>query len=750
MRSPSASHVWLLVILAGAAGTPDAAAGQAVGRVIGVVHRPDGRPAPSSSVSIGALGRVARADSAGQFVFERVPAGMYLVESDHPRWGRAIDRLTVVAGHTAELSVTLLPEVHLDEIVVSAGVSAQQRSDLYQATDVLTGQRLRERVQASLGETLSDRPGVTSTYFGPGSSRPVIRGVGGDRVRVLEGGVGAGDASSTSPDHAVSVEPLTADRIEVIRGPATLLYGSAAIGGVVNVLDRRLPRGLPPRPISGTLEGIAGTVADELTGAAALDGAVGPVAWHASGLRRETGDYRIPGFAELNPPPGDEPEEVLTNSAVETTRGAAGLSLVGARGYLGVSGLLYDSRYGVPGHEEEEPAPGAEEEAVTIDLRQRRLDLEGTWRFGGPLAATKLRVGYADYEHSELEGEAVGTRFLNESGELRAEAQHARLGALTGAFGVQLGRRDFAAIGEEAFVPPTTTDQFAVFVFEELDGGPVRVQAGARYEWQDARDDDAGLSLKKRGVSLSAGVNWTVREGLRLAVNGTRSVKLPNPEELFSNGPHLATGAFERGSIGLGKETALGLDVGAHVDRGRFHGVATGFVTGLDGFIYERATGAEVDGLPERAFVQDDARFLGFEAEADIELVHVADGHLALELLGDYVHAELTATDEPLPRIPPLRVGGGLRYEGGAWTARAGVRRVTAQNRVSALETPTPGYTVVNASVTYRLLTGPVAHELMVRGSNLTDADARNHVSFLKDVVPLPGRDVSVVYRMYF
>jgi iron complex outermembrane receptor protein len=733
--------VFVAVALSAAGSARAQAPSAPIGRISGSVVRGGDVPVPDTELRLVALGRVARADAGARFVFERVPAGEHLLEASHPRWGRAIERVTVTAGGTAEVTVTLLPEVHLDDIVVSAGVEAQQRSVLYQATDVVAGERLHENAQATLGETLADRPGVSSTYFGPGASRPVIRGLGSDRVRVLEGGVGSGDASTTSPDHAASVEPVSAERIEIIRGPATLLYGSGATGGIVNVLDRRIPRELPTRAIGGTIEALAGTVADEFAASATLEGAAGPLAWQASGLYRNTNDYRIPGFAALTSPPSAAPEEVLANSAVKTTRGAGGLSYVGQNAYAGVSGLLYNSTYGIPGEADE---------VVTIDLRQRRLDFDGTWRPRGLVRTAKLRAGYADYEHVELESGVEGTRFLNTGWEARAEAQHRPLGPVTGALGAQYSRREFSAFGEEAFVPPTTTDRLAGFLFEEIVAGAVRLQGGGRYEWQDARDEAGNVALTSSGVSLSGGVNWTAMSGLRLAVSVSRSTRLPTPEELFSDGPHLATGAFERGDTALAAETAVGLDVGLHGDRGPLHGAVTGFVTDFDGYIYEWATGTEVDGLPEFAFVQDDARFLGVEAEVDVELVHVPDGHVALELMGDYVRAELTGSGEPLPRIPPLRLAGGLRYEGSTWSAHVTVRRVMWQERVAPIETETPGYTTVDASLGYRLLTGPVVHELLVRGTNLTDADARNHVSFLKDVVPLPGRDLSALYRVYF
>lgn len=730
---------------------PGAAAAQENGAIRGQVVTTEALPAAGVDVRIVSLGRLAETGEEGRFHFSDVPAGSHLLEAVTPRGLRGVESATVTGGGTTEVTITLTRLYHGDEIVVTAGPSPARSSDLFQPADVLTRRDLASRAEASLGETLRDRPGVNASFFGPGSSRPVIRGLGGDRVRVLQSGVGTGDASNTSPDHAVGLEPVSAERIEIIRGPATLLYGSSAVGGVVNVVDRRIPRELPARPVTGTVEGVGGTVADELTGSASLDGAVGRFAWHASALRRDAGDYGIPGSAERVP-----------NSFVETTRGAAGLSYVGESGFLGVSWSAHDSEYGVPGHghedseheegehdhgEEEEPG----EEDAAIDLRQRRVDVEGAWRTAaGPLRGLKARVGVTDYRHFELEGDEIGTRFDNDEWELRLEARNELGDVARGAAGFQFTNRDFSALGEEAFVPPTDSERWAVFLYEELGEGPLRYQVGGRFERQRARVEPTGLEATHEGFSVSAGLNWAASDRVTLAFTGARSVKLPTTEELFSDGPHLATRAFEVGDPGLEEEVAWSADASIRLREGPVTGEANFFVNRFQDFVFPGFTGEEEDGLPVLLYRQADALFLGYEAQAQLHLYERGDHHLLWEVSSDYVRAELTADDRPLPRIPPLRFGGGLRYEGGPWEARVGARRVTGQDRVGLFETPTDGYTMLNATAGYSFRVRGLTHQILLRGRNLTDEEARSHTSFLKDVAPLPGREVRLTYRLSF
>jgi iron complex outermembrane recepter protein len=756
MRTFFVACVARALLLVGVLGFPVPAAAQA-GSITGVVLIGEAT-VNDADVVIPALGRRVRADAAGRFAFDEVPAGTYLVEAESARWGRRVTSVQVRDGATVELTLSLEAVFHLDEMIVSAGGAAMRRSEAYQAASVVTSRDLLARGQASLGESLSHVPGVSSTYFGPGASRPLIRGIGGDRVRVLEAGIGLGDASSTSPDHAVGVEARSADRIEIIRGPATLLYGSSAVGGVVNVLDQKIVREPPTATLTGYLEGLGGSVANERTASGALALRQGPLVATASGLWRDASDYAIPGFAEADPEPGEVATGVLANSALESRRGSAGVTLIGPRGYVGVAFSVQRSDYGVPVEHAEDPSlpsPG-EEEPITIDLHQDRVDFEGALRFaGGPFRTLKARLGLADYQHVELEGEEVGTRFFNDYFEARVESDHSFNARTQGSWGAQLSLRDFEAVGDEAFVPPSETRSFALFAHEELRATDrVRIQGGLRYERQSAEATTAGAKRTDDAFSASVGLNVDASDPLTLSVSVSRSVKLPNTEELFSNGPHAATQAFEIGNADLGREAALGVDVTAHVHAERVRGSASFFVTGFSDYIHEVATGNRQDGLDEYVFVQGDARFAGFEVEGEVDVVEGDPSanapHVAIEVMGDLVRAELTESEERLPRIPAARLGAGVNYRQGRFVVRGFARRTLEQDRVGPFETPTPGFTMVDASISYRVFTGNRFHDVTLVVNNLTDTEARLHTSFLKDVAPLPGREIRLVYRLNF
>lgn len=733
---------------------------QSVGRVGGQVVSTADISVAGTEVRLVALGRVARVEADGRFTFEAVPEGRYVVTAFNAVAGTITMEITVTAGETTRVELELDPLFHLEEVFVSVAGEPVTENDLYQAASALSGRELRASIQPTLGETLAGEPGVTSSYFGPGSSRPVIRGLGGDRVRVLEAGIGTGDASSVSADHAVSVEPQMAERIEIIRGPATLLYGSSAVGGAVNVVDNRIPDELPDREITGALTAQAGSVADERNVSGELNGALGRVAWHLGGLLRDTDDYSIPGFAEEGGHEGEPGAEeaiegTLPNSFIETSRGSAGLSYVGSSGFIGVSFSGFDTEYGIPpgahGHHEEEEGLEEEGDLVSIDMRQRRGDLRGAWRFGtGLIQGLKVRLGVTDYQHTELEGDEIGTVFDNEEWEGRAEAQTRFADLLHGAVGLQLGSRDFSAIGEEAFTPPSETDQLGIFTFQEIDLGSVRVQGGARYESRDVTNTTTGVSRDFDEVSVSGGLNWSATDvvGVRLSVG--RSVKLPAVEELFSDGPHLATQSFEIGRDDLEPESAVNVDLGLRLDAGRVHGEVSGYATDFTDFIFQRFTGEEEDELPVLEYTQGDAVFTGVEGSLEVDLFELPRTRLGLELFGDYVRAELSETDQPLPRITPARLGVGVLLRGSPWDANVRLAHTTEQDRVAPNEEPTQSYTMLSARVGYRLFTGGVLHELVLQGRNLTDEEARNHVSLIKEFAPLPGREIRLMYRLAF
>lgn len=734
--------------------TPTTAAGQAAaapqaGSLSGTVTTTTGEPVPDAVVTLVDLKRRTRADGAGAFHYAEVPAGPHLVLAESLALGQGSAQVDVKAGEEARAGVVLdLAHLH-DAIVVSAGASPRQQLAVAQPTSVLTAEDLDRRRSSTLGETLAEQPGVSSTYFGPGASRPVIRGLGGDRVRMLSDGLGSADASNVSPDHAVAIDPLSADRIEVLRGPSTLLYGSTAIGGVVNVLDHRIPEFRADGPIAGELSLGASSVANGKEGALALDGGQGAFAWHADYLQRESGDTSIPGLAAL-PGAASEGESSrpgrLVNSAADSDAAGVGLSWVGEAGVIGLGVSRFNTFYGVPN-----------EADVKIDLEQRRVDLKGELlRPFGPFSGLKLRLGNTDYEHAELEGDEIGTRFLSQGTEGRLELVQRSIRGLSGSCGLQFGKNDFAAVGEEAFVPPSTTETAAAFFFEELRlGERWRLQAGGRYEQQrttvDAELPDRALPDRdSSGLSASLGVVWEPAPQYAVIASLARSVRLPTSTELYADGPHVATNAFEIGDPDLRSESSLGLDLSLRKRTGRLTGTLSAFVNRISDYVFESNTGEEEDGLAVIRFIQQDARFRGFELEGELALYRGEDSHLDLLFGADAVRAELRATGEPLPRIPPARGRLGLSYHRGPWRTDAEVLRIQRQGRVSEHETPTAGYTLVNAGVSRRFFVAGRVLDLLLRGRNLTDEEARDHVSFIKDLAPLPGRDIGLSLRFAF
>jgi iron complex outermembrane recepter protein len=663
----------------------------------------------------------------------------------------------------------------LENLVVTATPFERPQAEIASPISVLTGRALSLSLQPTLGESLAKQPGIASTYFGPGASRPVIRGLGGDRIRVLENSIGSIDASVVSPDHAVAMDPLLIERIEVVRGPAALLYGGNAVGGVVNVINHRIHTTLPNRVIESRAAFRISSVDDGKSGAVLFEGAAGQLAWHVDAYRRTSDDVRIPGFAEsavlrteeiAHAAEADEPapefaRDHLPNSSQTTDGAAAGLSWIGKRGYLGFAFSGHNTIYGVPpgahAHEEHSTEKEAEEEEgaeefVRIDLRQRRLDLDcGVTEPFGIFRSARIKLGLADYRHQEIEGSAIGTVFKNRGYDGRVELLHEPLGRVSGAFGAQSSRSDLEAIGDEAFLPATRTTQHALFVFEEVDFKPLTWQLGARVDTQtiDVRDGTA-RSRDDVGASLSTGAVWQLNDTWSLSSTLAHTERQPNAQEIYANGPHIGTGAFEIGDENLRGEKSLALDVSLRRRAGFVTGEVTVFANRFDGYIFEQPTGTEQDGLAVYQYTQRDADFYGAEIET-IFHVHQTGAHtLDLRIAADTVRGKIRDTDENLPRLTPRRLMLGVDYRGGAFSAGIDTQLVEKARQLAPEESGTDGYTSLGASLGYHFDVARFACDVFVRGDNLTDEEARNHVSFLKDVAPLPGRNVTLGVRVSF
>jgi iron complex outermembrane receptor protein len=679
-------------------------------------------------------------------------------------------------------------DFHGEPIYVTAG--GLQRLDMLAGTSVVEGEELQRNLEGQIGEVLTKLPGVSATSFSPGASRPVLRGLQGDRVRVLIDGIGSIDAANVSTDHAVPIDPLTAERIEVLRGPAGLLYGSSAIGGVVNVIDKRIPRRVPEERVHIDASGALDTAYDLREGGASVDVPLGSeVAFHLDGSWRQTDDVEIPGYVlaeplrqdlladaeeELEEGHVEEAEELLEaadargllpNSATETWSLGGGLAWIGNGASLGASLGYYDSLYGVParpgaGHHHEEGEEGEGEgeeeehehgeEPVTIALEQWRADLRGSVDLGsGFFDELTTRWAYSDYQHTEFEGEEVGTVFLVEGVEGRVELIQRERNGWRGSIGGQVLFRDFSAIGPEAFVPPNETQSFALFTLQEVDFDPFEIEGGLRYEHTSVEAQTLGLERSFDTLSGALGFAYSPLPGLRLGLNGSRAARAPSAEELFADGPHIATQQFEIGDPDLDQETAWGLEAYARGSMGGADfGVAV-YQNWFDDFIYLQGTGAEEDELPVYQQLQQGADFFGIEAEASVPLFRAGGFRLIGDVQGDYIRATLD-DGSPVPRIPPLSLLGALEAQSDGLDLRAEVQWFDSQDRIAEFETPTDDFAHVNLSLAWKPLRGGENVTVMLQANNLFDAEGRRHASFTKDFVPLAGRNLKLSVKGSF
>lgn len=682
----------------------------------------------------------------------------------------------------------------LDAVMVTANPLGGDAEALAHPVEILYGEALDRSKSSTLGDTVSRLPGVQTTYFGPGVGRPIIRGQEGPRVQVLAGGMGSADASTVSADHAVGIEPFLADQIEVLKGPGTLLFGSGAIGGAVNVVDGRLADALPDTPLSGRAELRGNTVNDERTGMFRLDGVNGNWVIHVDGLLRNTGDYEIPGYAILQHEGEEEEEEEaqvpgrLNNSSMRTRAGALGATWLGEQGFFGLSVNTYRSNYGIPDgahvhsdehgehdHEGETGHDHEEEGSVRIDLAQNRIDMKaGIYQPVSFLQSLNLRATHTDYEHVELENGSAATRFTNKGIEGRLEAVQKEHNGWRGASGVQFGDTDFAAIGAEAFVPSTNTSNLGLFVIQEKDFGPWKLELGGRHERIEL-EPQGHAGKRFNASSLSSAAIWRVNPDFDLRLGLDHSERAPTTEELFAAGPHVATRSLEIGDENLGKERALRGEIGVHAHTDLVDLKFAVYRTNFKDFIYLADTGIEEEGLPVRLWSQDNANFTGAEAEALFHLGEGASGAWELRVFGDYVRAKrdgsgsrLAEFEVPhgdhghhyqvelanggdLPRIAPARLGADLNWSLQGWRASLGAIRYSKQDRVAENEATSPGYTLINAHLSYRWdRSATNSWEVFLDGNNLSDQEVRPHTSLLRDYAPLPGRGVAFGLRAYF
>lgn len=722
--------------------------------------------------------------------------------------------MRILLGSVSLLALMTSPvlaqdEPEIDRIIVTSSPLQVLADEIVGSVEVITADHIEENLAGSLADTIAHEPGVTTTYFGPAASRPVIRGLGTDRVRVLVNGIGLSDASAASPDHAVSSEALEAERIEILRGPAAIAYGGGAIGGVVNVIDGRIPDRAPEDGVESRLYFGTTSVDEGYQIAARSRVAAGPFVFHFEGLSRASENYEIPGFAESarfraleeeehhddhddaqlisfdedddhdDDHDHEEEEEAygfVPSSDLEFTTGSIGASFIGDWGFFGVAYRTMESEYGLPGHSHEhedehgdegddhddelgvligfdddeddhDDEHGAEEEGPRLVMTQNRWDARGRLEFPeAPIEQVRFSFGTGDYRHSELEDGAVGTRFDNEGWEGRIELRHRPIGEIEGAFGLQTFSRDFSAVGAEAYIVPVETRDTGVFVVERFDRGDWGLEGGARIETREVETAAASRSFDT--FSASGAAFFRPQNDVFLAATLAVTERAPTDVELFANGAHLATRAFEVGNAALDPERAISIDFSGRIDGSDWALDGALFFADYNGFIGLFPTGAEQDELAVFAYDQRDASIWGFEARAERELGSSGAWDFRGEVTAEYVRGELDSGGN-LPRIPPLGLSALLEAETDWVTGHVEVVWSAEQDEIATYELPTDSYTLVNAQAVFRPVAGQDVR-LILEARNLTDEEARLHTSFLKDLLPLPGRNFRAALSVAF
>jgi iron complex outermembrane receptor protein len=735
------------------------------GVVRGVVREEDGTPIAAVRVRVAELHREEQTHTQGTFLLT-LPAGRWTVSFHRLGFRPENRQVTIVGDDTTELRVTLQPAVlQLQATVVTGQLSEREGRDALSPTDVRSGAELDRGVDGTVAASLRGEAGVSIASTGPATARPVIRGMGGDRILVLEDGQRPGDLSSTSGDHAVAIDPLTAKQMEVVRGPMSLLYGPSALGGVVNVVRDEVPTSLPDHAhgslsMQGTSVNRGGTV-----GAVASMPLAG-LAFRAEGSYRDAGDTRTP-------------VGVMNNTEVTGFGGALGVAKTGDRGHAGFSYRYFDNDYGIPGG-----FAGAEQNGVDISMRRHTLRGEGELhREGKRFPKLRATAIGSDYAHQEIEesGE-IATDFRQKVVASDVLAQHGGAGPVAlGAFGGRVQVRDVTTGGE--LKTPSTRDWSAAgFVVEELGHGPVKLQVGARYDVSRFTPQDTGsitvgtrvVPVRERTFAAASGaaaILWQPRGDVRIGTSVGRAFRTPDFNELYTNGPHLAAYSYDVGDPSLRQETGIGVDAFARLDRERVRLEVAAFRNAMKNFISPSSRGRAVQdaqGRPIFQYTNEDARFMGAEGSLEASLTRrvVVDGTLS------YVQAEFTNDRADIPvftddgaggidttfvqasrypaLIPPLGGQLNVRWEEPRWFAGAGTRFSGRQERTGDFEAPTAGYGIVNATAGLRLPVGRRLHLLTLRIDNLFDQEYREHLSRTKSVIPEAGRNVSLLYRLEF
>ena len=772
----------------------------------GTVTNAAGKPLANATVEIEALKRVTSTNELGEFTFSDVKEGDYTLHIFASGFAHLHEHAQVQSDN-AEGANFVLARSAIEVIDVHATPMHLSVMESATPVSVLSGETLRRQQAATLGDTLEKLPGVQSNFHGNVASTPIIRGLSGPRVLITQNGLDVSDVSRVGPDHAVASEASTAKQIEVLRGPATLFFGSGAIGGVVNVVDQRVPTSTETR---GEFVLETQTVNDQKLGTFNVTTGVDNIAFYADGFYRDSNDYETPVAPDIDDPDG---AHVVENSNEESNGFTLGTSYLFDQGYVGVAVERFEREYGVPGHSH------GGDTSVFADLEQTKYQLLGEYNFTNDfLQSVHFRAGYTDYEHAEVEGGLVGTTFSNETEELRVDLLHKPMAGWRGGISLHYKGSDVFAQGEEAFTPPSEMEMFAVALMEERHFGDFLVQLGARaesvtldassvllpeldaHEHDDEHDHDEhahdehehegsefvrqfAVDQEITPISLSAGVVYTINESYNVGVSLSRSERAPSASELLSFGPHIGTRTYEIGALfdlseegefvlsqtAIDLETANNIDLTFRKTQGDVGFVFNAFYNQVDNYYFQEETGLfaesghdhdhgeeghgdeehsedeHSDELPVYLFGSADAVLHGFE----LQVAWQTTDNLKLDFFADYVKARLK-DGGALPRTSPMRVGSHVAYTLDNIRADLDITYFAKQDDISTFETETDGYTLVDASITYDIPLGDIDLSVYLSGENLTDEEARVHTSFLKDIAPRPGRNFAFGVRGYF
>jgi len=661
-----------------------------------------------------------------------------------------------------------MESVHeLEEITVESEPLERTIGSLARPVTVLKDAELRQQMAPTIGSTLSQQPGINNQSFGPGVGQPVIRGLSGPRVRIMENGIGNNDVSNISPDHANSIEPSQAERIEVLRGPSTLLYGSGAIGGVVNVIDNRVPDKSSDKPIGGAFNQLYNSALDETSSSLKLEGGESQFAYHLDGFYRNSGNEIIGGPAidvnaarAYDPALAEEPTLQNTYGYVANTNarakgGTVGMSWVGDAGYAGAAINTLENNYGIP------PIGVPGEPNVRINLQQTKYDFRGGIDHPFALAEKiKLKFGYTDYRHVELaSGEVGGNTWKSDTYEGRIELNHQPLGPFKGQWGFQSVNGVTSAIGEEAILPKSNIANYGVFAVETLEADPLIYDFGFRIEPQSVTPEAASGYAARSFLPISGSVSglWKVDPSNNLSLAFTESQRGPQAQELYVDGIHEATRSYEIGNPNLNTETSFNLELGYTFKQDWMNAQINLFNNWINDYIYAQYTGETYgqdvgEALPILQIEQANAIFKGFEANVMFPLMENRYGLLDLTLFGDYTRGQLlNAGNGNVPFMPPLRYGLQLDYAKDQWSTYFRVTRGEAQDYAAENETDTPGWVLMNVGVQYEAKSYADSKLLFyLKGNNLLDQNIRNSTSYLKNFAPEPGRGVQLGFQISY